>query len=104
MSHSAFMPPYSLDSSSLQNTITSGWYRIGTESSRRYTMARTSTKPRYYDSKQAWYANIDGERILLVRGPKKATEEVAKEKYADEMAARKVEVAGDRNTVWAVLN
>jgi integrase len=79
----------------------SEWYRIGTE---RSVMARTSQGPRYYKSKGAWYANFDGERILLVRGPKKATEGEAREKYDAERAARKVEVAGDRNTVWAVLN
>ena len=32
-------------------------------------MPRTSEGPRYYKSKRAWYANLDGERILLVRGP-----------------------------------
>jgi integrase len=67
-------------------------------------MPRTSAGPRYYKSKRAWYANIDGERLLLVRGSKKETEEEAWEKYDAEMEARKVEVMGDRNTVWAVLN
>lgn len=67
-------------------------------------MPRTSKEPCYYKSKKAWYANLDGERILLVRGEKKKTEVEAKEKYTAEVEARKVEVAGDRGTVWAVLN
>src|ERR1700722_707493 len=67
-------------------------------------MPRTSEGPRYYKSKKAWDANFEGERILLVRGPKKETEEEANQKYDAEKAARKVEVAGDRNTVWAILN
>src|SRR6516165_3539389 len=67
-------------------------------------MPRTSDGPRYYKSKKAWYANLDKERILLVKGPKKETEEEAEEKYRAEVEARKVEVAGDRNTLWAVLN
>jgi site-specific recombinase XerD len=67
-------------------------------------MARTSKGPRYYASKGAWYANLNGERVLLARGPKKATEKEAKENYDAEKAARRVELEGDRNTVWAVLN
>src|SRR5690349_7224377 len=67
-------------------------------------MARTSKGPVYYKSKCAWYANIKGRRVLLARGPRKPTEEEAREKYDAEMAASRVEVAGDRNTVWAVLN
>src|SRR5687768_14937227 len=67
-------------------------------------MARVSMGPRYYKSKEAWYANLGGERVLLVRGPERETKARAKELYDAEVAARKVEVAGDRNTVWAVLN
>jgi hypothetical protein len=67
-------------------------------------MARTSNGPRYYPSKNGWFANFDGERIRLTTGPKKATEEEAADKYAAELQARRVEVAGDRNTVWAILN
>jgi integrase len=67
-------------------------------------MARTSQGPRYYASKNGWFANFGGERIRLTTGPKKATEKEAKEKYDAEQGARKVEVVGDRNTVWAVLN
>jgi integrase len=65
---------------------------------------RTSKGPRYYKSKGGWFANIKGERILLVYGPKKKTEEVAKEKYDAEVEARKVEVEGDRSKTWSVLN
>jgi integrase len=67
-------------------------------------MPRTSEGPRYYKSKRAWFANLGRERILLVRGAKKETEEEAWEKYRAERDARNVEVAGDRNTVWAVVN
>jgi integrase len=67
-------------------------------------MARTSTGPRYFKSKNGWFANIGGDRIRLTTGPKKQTEEEAKEKYEAERQARRVEVAGDRNSVWAVLN
>jgi integrase len=45
-----------------------------------------------------------GETLLLIKGPKKETETQAKELYDAEVAARKVEVDGDRNTVWAVIN
>ena len=67
-------------------------------------MPRTSNGPRYYKSKHAWFANLDGERILLARGQKKATEEEANEKYQAEVDARKAETVGDRNKVWMVLN
>src|SRR6187401_2084162 len=67
-------------------------------------MARVSEKPRYYKSKKAWYANLNGERILLVRGSRNESEEVAKERYRQEVEGRRVETEGDRNTVWAVLN
>ena len=67
-------------------------------------MARSSKGPRYYKSKNGWFANFNGERIRLTTGPKKETEQEAKEKYEAEHAARKVEVAGDRNEVWSVLN
>jgi integrase len=67
-------------------------------------MARTANGPRYYASKNGWFATFNGERLRLTTGPKKQTEEEAQEKYEAEKAARRVEVAGDRNTVWAVLN
>src|SRR5262245_64439968 len=67
-------------------------------------MARTAKRPRYYASKNGWFATFNGERLRLTTGPKKPTEEEAKEKFHAEMEARKVEVAGDRNTVWAILN
>jgi integrase len=67
-------------------------------------MPRTSQGPRYYKSKRGWFANFNGERVRLTTGPKKETQEEAKERYEAEMQARKVETQGDRNTVWAVLN
>jgi site-specific recombinase XerD len=67
-------------------------------------MPRTSKGPRYYPSKKAWYATLDRERILLARGPKGPTKMEAENRYEAEKAARRVEVEGDRNTVWAVLN
>jgi integrase len=67
-------------------------------------MPRTSDGPCYYKSKRAWFANLGGERILLVRGPKKETEEEAGTRYREEVESRRVETEGDRNTVWAVLN
>jgi len=67
-------------------------------------VARTSQGPRYYDSKNGWFATFGGDRIRLTTGPKKKTEQEAKDKYDAEKAARRVEVAGDRNTAWAVLN
>ena len=59
---------------------------------------------RYYKSKQGWYATLGGETFLLIKGAKKETEQRAKELYEAEVAARKVEVDGGRNTVWAVIN
>jgi len=67
-------------------------------------VARTSDGPCYYKSKNGWFANINGDRIRLTSGPKKSTKREAEEKFRAEMEARRVEVAGDRNTVWAVLN
>jgi integrase len=67
-------------------------------------MPRVSKGPRYYGSKGAWYATLGGETVLLVRGPKKQTEEEAREKYDAEVAARRAEVDGDRGEVWGVLN
>jgi integrase len=66
-------------------------------------VARTSNGPRFYKSKAGWFANFGGERIRLTNGPKSTTEKLAKERYAAEKAARQVEVAGDRNTVYAIL-
>jgi integrase len=67
-------------------------------------MPRTSRGPRYYATKNGWFANFDGERLRLTKGPKRETEAVANEKYEAERNARNVEVDGDRGTVWAVLN
>jgi integrase len=67
-------------------------------------MPRVSKGPRYYKSKKGWYATLGGETVLLIKGPKRETEKRAKERYEAEVAARKVEVEGDRNTVWAVVN
>jgi integrase len=67
-------------------------------------MPRVSKGPRYYRSKSVWVANLDGKPYILARGPKKETEQEAKEKYDDLVAARRVETDGDRGPVWAVLN
>jgi hypothetical protein len=68
-------------------------------------MPRIARGPRYYDSKNGWFANFPGERPLrLTTGPKKETEEFAQEKYRAESEARRIEVNGDRGMVWAVLN
>lgn len=67
-------------------------------------MPRVSKGPRYYESKGGWYATLGGDRILLVKGPKRATQEEAQEKYDAEVAARRAEVDGDRGGVWGVLN
>jgi integrase len=67
-------------------------------------MARTSQGPRYYKSKRGWFANFGGDRLRLTTGPKKETEQEAKDKYEAEKQARMVETQGDRNTIWAVLN
>lgn len=66
-------------------------------------MARVSNGPRYYKSKDGWFANFGGERIRLTTGAKSTTEKLAKERYDAEKAARRVEIAGDRNTVYAIL-
>ena len=66
-------------------------------------MARTSNGPRYYKSKDGWFGNFDNERIRLTAGSKSGTEKLAKERYDAEKAARRVELAGDRNTVYAIL-
>lgn len=67
-------------------------------------MPRVSTGPCYYDSKKGWFATIGGDQIRLITGPKKETQQEARERYDAEIAARKVETAGDRSTIWAVLN
>lgn len=67
-------------------------------------MPRTANGPRYFKSKRAWYATFRGERVLLAKGLRKETEQAARDRYDAEVAARKVEVEGDRNTVWAVMN
>jgi integrase len=67
-------------------------------------MPRVSNGPRYYASKKGWYATFGGETILLIKGGKKDTETQAKEAYAAEAEARRVEVAGDRASVWAIAN
>ena len=66
-------------------------------------MPRVSTGPRYFKSKNGWFATLGGDRIRLTTGPKKQTQDLAEERYKAEKAAREVEVSGDRNTVYAVL-
>jgi integrase len=67
-------------------------------------MARVSKGPRYYPSMNSWYATFNGQRIRLVSGPKKQTEQEAKERYQAEAEARKVQMPSDRNKAWWVLN
>jgi integrase len=67
-------------------------------------MARTSHGPRYYKSKNGWFANFNGERLRLTTGPKRETEGEANDKYDAEKKARQVETQGDRNEVWGLLN
>jgi hypothetical protein len=45
-------------------------------------MARRSAGPRYYPSKSAYFANINGERITLLDGPTiRENEKIAMERY-----------------------
>src|SRR5438105_3282342 len=67
-------------------------------------MPRVSKGPVWYASKRGWFANIDGNRIFLVGGPKKETEEIAHEKWEQEKTASRVQVDGDRSLTWAILN
>lgn len=67
-------------------------------------MPRKSNGPRYYASKKTWFANLDGERIPLVTGPKSATEQQAKELYNAEKQAREGLTQGDYAPVWTILN
>ncbi len=67
-------------------------------------MPRQSKGPRYYPSRNCWVANLNGERIKLVEGPRKATEKEAQEKYALLVKSRSAEQEGDRAECWVVLN
>lgn len=48
-------------------------------------MARRLECPRYYESQNGWFANLDGERIRLTTGPKKHTKKEALEKHQAEL-------------------
>src|SRR5262245_1278417 len=68
-------------------------------------MSRKSTGPRYWKSKNGYYAILQGDRIPLCDGPKtKANDELAQERYDAEVAARSVQKEGDRAEAWTVFN
>src|SRR5262245_27660082 len=68
-------------------------------------MPRVSRGPRYYQSKGAWFANINSERpILLIKGPKKDTRAEAEKRYRELLQVKSVETAGDRARCQDVLN
>lgn len=67
-------------------------------------MPRRSTGPRYYASKKAWFATINKETIKLAEGKRKATEQLAKDKYDKLAKVRSVEVQGDRAETGVILN
>jgi site-specific recombinase XerD len=68
-------------------------------------MPRTSKGPSYEASKGRYVANLNGEKIVLFKGPQnKDNDELAEEFYDREKAARRVDVPGDRQEVFAVLN
>ncbi len=85
--------------------------RIREYTNRGAEMPRRSKGPRYYASKNAWYANIRGEAVKLIEVPEKATkqekkeaEEEAQRRYDKLAQARAAEVEGDRSETWAILN
>jgi integrase len=68
-------------------------------------MPRKSKGPRFYASKNAYFANLDGDRVPLCPGPKnKANDELARELYDNEVAARRAHKAGDRAPCWTIFN
>src|ERR1700730_17034448 len=67
-------------------------------------MGRKSEGPRFYASKNAYFANIKGERVRLCDGPKnKNNDEIAQDKYDKLIQVRSVETDGDRAKVGAIL-
>jgi integrase len=67
-------------------------------------MPRRSKGPVYYASKHARFANIKGEAVKLIEGPKKATAKDAQDRYDKLAQTRSAEVEGDKAETWAVLN
>jgi integrase len=67
-------------------------------------MARRSEGPRFYSSKNAYFANIKGERIRLCDGPKnKVNGERAQAVYDRLAKVRSAEIDGDRAEVGVIL-
>lgn len=67
-------------------------------------MPRVSKAPVYYPSKKGWFANIQGRSYPLAKGPKRATERAAKEKYNLIVTNLNAQQDGDKGPCWAVLN
>jgi integrase len=68
-------------------------------------MARKSTGPRYYPSKDAYFANLNGERIRLLDGPRTAANDRKAERlYENERKARSGHKEGDGRECQWVLN
>ncbi len=68
-------------------------------------MARTGQGPRFYASKNAYFANLDGERIRLCDGPQTPdNDQLAQQLYAEHIESRRAYTAGDQAEVWSILN
>jgi integrase len=68
-------------------------------------MARKSSGARFYASKDAYFANINGERIRLLDGPKSAEKDrEAQRLYENIRKSRSVQKYGDRAECQWVLN
>lgn len=66
---------------------------------------RRSNGPRFFASKNGWYAEINQRRTRLCDGPKnKQTEQQAWELWTKLNQVRSVEIDGDRAEVWSILN
>jgi site-specific recombinase XerD len=78
---------------------------MGTESNQGTAdMPRTPKGPWYWEERKGYYATIGGKRIWLATGSRKEAKKEAQEQWDAHMRAYKVEVAGDKNTVWALVN
>jgi site-specific recombinase XerD len=66
-------------------------------------MPRRSTGPVYYKSKNAWFANLNGERWKLIEGPKGPTKKIAEESYDRLVKEAAAQTDGDRSECWTVL-
>jgi site-specific recombinase XerD len=67
-------------------------------------MPRVSRGPVYYPSKNAYFANFDGERIKLVEGNERATKKEAWRKYDQLAKLRRHDTDGDKAESWTHLN